>query len=349
MHALFVAIGLLSANPVVPAAIWNASCGNGGERCPREIEDASAPGNCLSASTVPTLGALYPLSAQFFVDSWGRVGVGTTVPSGNVHIRGTQTTLRIDDDVDPASYFEVQNHSSNLVRLRKFAASGTASIDLTPVVLDGVSGSYVRLFRNVTTAGPKLLQLHKGDGTSTVDVQIAAGGTNSFFRQGNVGIGTSAPSSKLDVNGETATDTLRIRGGADVVENFKSQDDTLEPGTVVALDSTRAGEVVATHGAYDKKVIGVVSGAGGVNPGLVLSQEGVLDGNVQVAMVGRVYVKCNAENGPIEPGDLLTTASLAGHAMAATDSERAFGAVIGKAAGSLTRGTGLVLVVVNLQ
>ena len=90
-------------------------------------------------------------------------------------------------------------------------------------------------------------------------------------------------------------------------------------------------------------------GAGGVNHGIRMGQDGVLDGDTLVAMTGRVYVRCSAENGAITPGDLLTTAALEGHAMRATDGARSFGAVIGKAMSSLDEGTGLVLVLVNLQ
>ena len=94
---------------------------------------------------------------------------------------------------------------------------------------------------------------------------------------------------------------------------------------------------------------GVVSGAGGINPGLTLTQEGVLEGGQNVALSGRVYALATAANGPIKPGDLLTTSEVAGHAMKATDFVRWQGAVIGKAMSSLEKGEGLVLVLVNLQ
>ena len=66
-------------------------------------------------------------------------------------------------------------------------------------------------------------------------------------------------------------------------------------------------------------------------------------------MTGRVYVNCSTENGPIVAGDRLTTASLMGHAMKVTESAHSSGSVIGKAMSSLDDGTGLVLVLVNLQ
>ena len=94
----------------------------------------------------------------------------------------------------------------------------------------------------------------------------------------------------------------------------------------------------------------MVSGADGVRAGILMSQPGTIaDGAHAVAMTGRVWVYCSVENGPIEPGDLLTTASLPGHAMRATEPSRAFGAVIGKAMTALEKGEGKVLVLVNLQ
>jgi hypothetical protein len=63
-----------------------------------------------------------------------------------------------------------------------------------------------------------------------------------------------------------------------------------------------------------------------------------------------VYVWCDAEvGGAITPGDRLTTSATPGHAMRVGDESRAAGAVIGKAMTELKEGTGLVLVLVNLQ
>ena len=125
----------------------------------------------------------------------------------------------------------------------------------------------------------------------------------------------------------------------------------LEPGTVVIIDAENPGALARSVEAYDAKVAGIVSGANGIRHGLRLGQDGVLDGDVLLAMTGRVYAKCSTENGPIRPGDLLTTADLDGHAMRATDRHRSHGAVIGKAMTGLDAeaGTGMVLVLVNLQ
>ena len=92
-----------------------------------------------------------------------------------------------------------------------------------------------------------------------------------------------------------------------------------------------------------------MSGAGGVNPGITLNQEDALEGGQNVALSGRVWVYCDATEQPIEPGDLLTTSDIPGHAMKVTDYARAQGAIIGKAMTSLHDGNGLVLVLVSLQ
>ena len=117
----------------------------------------------------------------------------------------------------------------------------------------------------------------------------------------------------------------------------------------MVIDPERPGKLIPSVDAYDKKVAGIVSGAGGVRPGLSLSQAEVLEGDSKVALAGRVYVKASAEAGAIQPGDLLTSASLAGHAMRAADGERSHGAILGKAMTGLEEGTGLVLVLVNLH
>jgi hypothetical protein len=96
-------------------------------------------------------------------------------------------------------------------------------------------------------------------------------------------------------------------------------------------------------------VAGIVSGAGGVNPGLTLSQRELVEGGQNVALTGRVYALADAANGPIEPGDLLTTSAVPGHAMKVTDHAIAQGAILGKAMSRLESGQGLVLVLVTLQ
>ena len=92
-----------------------------------------------------------------------------------------------------------------------------------------------------------------------------------------------------------------------------------------------------------------MSGAGGIRPGATLAHEPVGDDHKQVALTGRAYCLATAANGPIRPGDLLTTSDVPGHAMKAADAGRSQGAILGKAMSSLDDGEGLVLALVNLQ
>ena len=119
---------------------------------------------------------------------------------------------------------------------------------------------------------------------------------------------------------------------------------------VVAIDAENPGKLVLSTTAYNRGVAGILSGAGGINPGMLMGQPGTLaDGDQPVALSGRVYVWADASNGPIVPGDLLTTSSVPGHAMKVTDYSKAQGATIGKAMTPLSQGRGLVLTLVTLQ
>jgi hypothetical protein len=70
---------------------------------------------------------------------------------------------------------------------------------------------------------------------------------------------------------------------------------------------------------------------------------------VPLGVVGIVPCKVTAENGSIRVGDLLVTSSTPGHAMKGTDRSRMLGAVVGKALEPLTKGAGVIQVLVTLQ
>lgn len=155
-------------------------------------------------------------------------------------------------------------------------------------------------------------------------------------------------------SGRTAMPVLQITGGSDLSEQFDVQAYRNRvrpaPGMVVCIDAANPGELVVCGQAYSTVVAGVISGAGGVQPGMVMGQEGTAaDGEHPVALTGRVYVQVDASQGAIRPGDLLTTSATPGHAMKAADRDRAQGAILGKAMTALDSGTGLVLVLVSLQ
>lgn len=144
------------------------------------------------------------------------------------------------------------------------------------------------------------------------------------------------------------TGDIRLTGGEDCAEDFDiSGLVQIEPGTVMVID--HAGALHQSEQAYDKRVAGVISGAGGLRPGIVLGKQPSHSNRLPIALLGKVYCKADAQYSPIEVGDLLTTSPTPGHAMKVDDPFRAFGSVIGKALRPLQEGQGLIPILIALQ
>ncbi len=184
-------------------------------------------------------------------------------------------------------------------------------------------------------------------GESQSDTQPGVYGTGPVIAasfQGKLLVnGSGSFTGDVEVTGDV------LVGGGDCAEDFAVVEGAADfgPGTVMIL--TEGGALQPSQDAYDKKVAGVVSGAGDARPGLILGKEHSSENHMPLALVGSVYCKADAQYGPIEVGDLLTTSPTAGHAMRAADPLKAFGAVIGKALQSLSSGQGLVRILVALQ
>ncbi|MBS0198109.1 MAG: hypothetical protein JSR77_15250 [Planctomycetes bacterium] len=251
------------------------------------------------------------------------------------------------NDVDPDGGFAWVMRGSDNVAQTAMVIDGAGHVGIgnsSPIhalsVESNVDGEYAVLVRNPHARGQGI-RIQAFDG----------GGTYRLLR-----IEDRNASLRFEVNadGLTTTRALRILGGADLAEKFDISAPpgvTVEPGSVVSIDRGRDGRLRLCDSAYDTAVAGVISGAKGLNPGMVLSAEGDAcgDGSTHVAMSGRVWVWCDASFGPIARGDRLTSSAVPGHAMRVSDSARADGAVIGKAMSELRDGRGLVLVLVNLQ
>ncbi|MEZ5063499.1 MAG: hypothetical protein R3B81_02140 [bacterium] len=258
-----------------------------------------------------------------------RIGVGTATPAQLLDVAGTTGTqhLRI---TGPSTSWGTQVIEST---------SGATNVEVRGQFSSTNTGAWMSLRDN----GSERISFAARNGDTNVGglIDVKNGSAIPTVRiVGDTGTG----------KGRITTPVIEITGGADLVEPFPTAGDRpLEPGTVVCIDPTRPGHLEASRRAYDRRVAGVVSGAGGLAPGIRMGDGGVNDEATLLAMVGRVWVKCTADNGPIAPGDLLTTSGRTGHAMRADDARRSAGASLGKAMSALEEGEGLVMVLVNLQ
>lgn len=145
----------------------------------------------------------------------------------------------------------------------------------------------------------------------------------------------------------TVTNDIILKN-ADCAENFDIAGlEKVEPGTVMVIDTE--GALRQSDRAYDKRVAGVISGAGSYKPGLILDKQESSKNRMPISLMGKAYCKVDASYGAIEVGDLLTTSPTPGHAMKADDPMKAFGSVIGKALQPLAIGEGLIPILIALQ
>lgn len=241
----------------------------------------------------------------------GNVGVGTADPQDRLDVNGN---LIVSGSVRPA-----------------------AATFLAP---DGFAWFHID---NGPAQGRSIGRLRLSHGPNPGDYEIM-----SLVQTGNVGIGTADPQERLDVNGNVLVSGDIRLAGADCAEEFATTSaDEIEPGTIMVIDD--AGSLKPSAEPYDRKVAGVVSGAGNYRPAIVLDRQAGDVGRVPIALMGKTYAMVDATHNPVVIGDLLTTSPTRGHAMKATDVGRAFGAILGKALQTLDCGRGIIPILVTLQ
>lgn len=227
-------------------------------------------------------------------------------------------------------------------------------------------GSSQSIFKNVAnsagttqfTAGSNADSIRfQGNGGTTVSFDAATkkviidGSTSTVtaanISAGQFGAGNYTFPSNVTVVGTLEGGTIKAKY-QDIAEWVESSQE-LEAGTVVVLDTNKSNQVVAAMQAYDSRVAGVIS----LQPGIALGEQS--EERVLVATTGRVKVKVDASNGPINIGDLLVTSDKTGVAMKSVPVEiggvriHRPGTLLGKALEPLAQGQGEILVLLSLQ
>jgi hypothetical protein len=257
--------------------------------------------------------------------------------SGNVTLRASNGENRILLDAPNANaYLGGDNEEGNLFLFPRGATS--FKTEEATIHLDGESG-------NVT------LRASNGENRILLDVPNANAYLGGDNEEGNLflfprdAISFKTEEATIHLDGESGDIILQ---NGDCAEDFQiSDNEEVEPGSVVVIDAE--GKLRQSAKAYDKRVAGVISGAGGNKPGIILGRDPSNGKAMPIALSGKVYCKADAAQAPIQVGDLLTTSDIPGYAMKATDPTKAFGAVIGKALRPLDSGQGVIPILVALQ
>jgi hypothetical protein len=325
----------------------------------------------MNADSNPGVDKLSFLEGAFSVTvpvmtiTGGNLGIGTTAPAHKLDVVGEVRAsggFRFADGTVQNTSGQWTTSGANI-----HYTAGNVGINVTnPLAKLHVVG--VAPLGTAAFMGTTWVSHFNYNGDQSEDTYIRGGKANSrvlindghtgnilmALNGGNVGIGTVTPTAKLHVQGDG-----RVTGNLTVDGNIaaKYQDmaewvpaaEQLSAGIVVVVDTSKPNHVISSSTSYDARVAGVIS----AQPGIVLGEKS--DNKVLVATTGRVRVKVDATNGPIQIGDLLVTSNREGFAMKSLPVDLGGvrmhrpGTLIGKALEPLTSGTGEILVLLSLQ
>jgi|GEM_PF-418070 len=280
------------------------------------------------------------------VDTLGNVGIGVTNPSYPLSVAGTiqtSTGVRFPDGiVQTAAYpFNSTSNTSDLNRSVAGLLTSSVTNSSGPASLAATGGNGMAYVRLASTAAP------------IKDWRIGIVDATGIFKiRDNTVAGT--PGDLMTINGSA----IHFNGDVDATTIHATYQDVAEwvpaagiltAGTVVVLNREMPNEVRPSSMAYDTAVAGVVSG----QPGVLLGVAGI--NKAKIATTGRVKVRVDARNHPVNIGDLLVTSDTPGTAMLSEPLDingRKFhqpGTLIGKALEPLASGEGVILVLLSLQ
>ena len=272
---------------------------------------------------------------RMVIDSSGNVGIGTTSPTYEVHVLNSNSRIVADDGtaqtklqasggigyVGTLTNHDLRLTTNNTERVT-IDASGNVGIgtDDPETKLHVYSSSSTETFTNLSGIGVE----NSGSSNSYYVFQTATGGGGKSFsitNAGNIGIGTTDPNYKLDVNaglssgsgigypvrvghGSMATNgdgvgVLFSRGSSEQyfgyvrIQSTQSNPDFLNPRLEFGIQDT------GTYNLADASTRMVIDGDGNVGIN-TLTPQGKLDINTETAEPTHVYI-----NGEVNQNKLL--------------------------------------------
>jgi hypothetical protein len=230
-----------------------------------------------------------------------------------------------------------ENQAAAVSDAIRVTSTSATNADIT----DGIDVSDANI-TNAINVGSNIILMNdvsfQDDSASANSIGLASG-DNLTVISGAICVDNDGTCTSLTA-GQVRADSFPTTGG-DVAEMYRS-DEALEAGDVVRVDPTQPDTVAKSASAYGA-VMGVVS----TEPGVILAANRAYDDETRgndpsmyaIGLIGRVPVKVSLENGPIQPGDLLTTSSTPGVAMKATEAGQTLGIAL-EAYDGMPAGTG---------
>lgn len=287
----------------------------------------------------------------------GNVGIGTTTPTGPLHVVSSVPYLVADDSTGTTGF--VALGGSNAVGHLMFDSSGSLSISSQPYGSRGTnSGETARLtidgsgyvgIGSAPIAGRMLTSYDSASGGiagNFINAHNSFTGSSIVWAETYTTQGTGwygyylrsdvdgTPDVEFYVRGDGATfaDGAYSGAGADYAEYVTPAPGTdpsdYPKGSLLCLVTSDPDTYGYCDSQNDNHVLGAISTAPAVignSPALATSSMPREETHILLAMLGRVPLRVNLEGGDIKIGDRLAASSVPGVAMKATTTARTVG------------------------
>jgi|GEM_PF-3530772 len=264
-------------------------------------------------------------TSSIFLATSGNVGIGTTTPNWLLQVSGTRPSFALSDYSASSGnkHWLFSSMGGNLYIGTSTDAFSTSTPSALTILNNGNVG--------IGTSSPTTYKFSVNGSASlgSGDEAMRVGST------GNIGIGTTSPYAKLSLVDNTASlrdvftistttsgaifrvdsygrvygDGASYNAGADYAEYFYTNSVDLQPGEIVCVDIVENNAVKRCARGADNNVMGIVSS----KPSFVGNYTKKVEANPShyaiIGMMGQVEAFASAENGAINIGDSLTSAS----------------------------------------